>query len=975
MQTATINVKVDTAQAQKSINTLNQSINQFGGSAASLKTELRQTIQELQNLQPGSARFQELSIKAGELRDQIADTNAVVGQLAGNMAERLTRGITGVVSIGVAGFQTLAASVALFGGESEELQKTMVKLQALMNLSQALETFSGLDQKIVEIRASFQSLTVATNTQTIAQEGENIATAQGTVATTALGVAMKALPIIAIVAAIGTLVYGIYQYVSANEEATKQEEKRKKELESAKKAQEAQNNAIKEGAKLFAGQISGFISLTAQVRNSLPGSKERLKLIKDLNSTYGTTIKNLKDEKLFQDQVTKSISDYIAYARVKFRLQASEKSIEDQFARQEVAIKKLATETGLLTDAQRNYITNFARQVQAGKELGGNLDYLKAGLFNQKKEYQLLAIQVQDYIGDITQSNTIINGYGLTIDKLNKEINNNKNALFVAAEQTKDHTDVVDKDTKAIEENVEARKTYNDTINEIIDTSEALTQKEEEILKVRQQSEKLSRLQGEAIAEVEKNRANGIYKTAEAYKNALNSIKTNEEELLQSQLEIIKKEGEARSKAKQQSGNVKIGGGGEDPKEKEKQKKREEQLKAEMDLVKKNFDQQIKDLDSFNKFKENEITRINEKYLAQTELFNLELQKIQLDSQQQEKLNLAGSEEEKLEIRKSYADKILQNEIDIINKQKEIQVSNIKISEEEKAKIIAESENKILKLREKSIDDTVTTTEEKFDIFTEMRMAFAENNDEFQKNWSENWITTLQDLVGEIAQITGQITDLFSQAFQVAADNQLASLERLTAQEQEQLNASLVNREITDKQYEEKKKLLEKSAEERKKQIEIKEFRRQKALNIVNAVMNTALGVTKALPNPILMALAAVLGIAQVAIISAQQFRAAQGGVVPQNGQSGNVDSVPSLLAPGEVVINSQSSQMFPQLLSDINQAGGGKRLVPEVAFTNPYNQTNVFQPQQQMVQAYVVESQITNSQRRISRMERAASF
>ena len=93
-----------------------------------------------------------------------------------------------------------------------------------------------------------------------------------------------------------------------------------------------------------------------------------------------------------------------------------------------------------------------------------------------------------------------------------------------------------------------------------------------------------------------------------------------------------------------------------------------------------------------------------------------------------------------------------------------------------------------------------------------MRIAFAENNAEFQKNWSENWITTLQDLVGEIAQITGQITDLFSQAFQVAADNQLASLERLTAQEQEQLNASLVNREITDKQYEEKKKLLEKSA-------------------------------------------------------------------------------------------------------------------------------------------------------------------
>ena len=957
MTTATINVKVNTAEAQKSVNTLNQSINQFGGSAASLKAELRQTIQELQNLQPGSARFQELSLKAGELRDQIADTNAVVGQLAGNLSERLVRGITGVVSIGVAGFQTLASGVALFGGESEELQKTMVKLQALMNLSQAIETFSGLDQKIVEIRASFQSLTVATNTQTIAQEGENIATAQGTVATTALGVAMKALPIIAIVAAIGTLVYGIYQYVSANNEAAKQEKEAAKQREILTKKTLEQEKAQQKDRESVAAASREYLNLIQKLKDTNANSAERSKLIKEINATYGTTFKNLKDESLFQDQLNISVKEYIALQVLKVRQQskskAEEKAIANLIAAQD-ELNKFTREYAGMTDRQKSDYDIKTYGVEVYRDTLIKLTMQEENAQKTAEKYKISSNQLQAEIDKLTLS-------GKRYEK-----------------QTIDTTKATKDETKAIEEATDARKTYGETLKELIDADEALTKRDEEILKVRQDADKLIVLQGQAIAEVEKNRVNGIYKTADAYKKALGDIKKGSEEYLISQLAIIKKEGEAREKAKKplpDGVKVKIGGGGEDPEETKKQKQKEKALKKEMDLIKKNFDEEIKNLDAFNKTKEELIEEINDKYVLQTELANLEIQKIILDSQQQEKLNLATTEQEKIDIRKSFADKIIQNEIDIINKQREIQVGSTKITAEEKLKIEAEAQNKILKLNEKSIDDTVAATEEKFDIFTEMRMAFAENNDEFQKNWSENWITTLQDLVGEIAQITGQITDLFSQAFQVAADNQLASLERLTAQEQEQLDASLVNREITDKQYEEKKKLLEKSAEERQKQIRKKEFDRQKALNIVNAVMNTAVGVTKALPNPVLMALAAVLGIAQVAIISSQQFRAAQGGVVPQNGQSGNVDSVPSLLAPGEVVINSQSSQMFPQLLSDINQAGGGKRLVPEVAFTNPYNQTNVFQPQQQMVQAYVVESQITNSQRRISRMERAASF
>jgi hypothetical protein len=227
-QTANININVNSKQAQDNVNQLSNSINAASQMSANLKVELRQITRELQNLEPGSARFNELSARAGQLRDTIQDTNSVINATAGNVTENFGRALSNTIQIGVAGFQSLMAVQTLFGSENEELNKSLAKFSALLNLSQAIETFGGLGDKITEIKAGFMGLISATQTQTVAQNAENIATAEGVVATTALGTAMKALPIIAIAAAIGTLVYGLYQYATASEEAAQEEEKRKK---------------------------------------------------------------------------------------------------------------------------------------------------------------------------------------------------------------------------------------------------------------------------------------------------------------------------------------------------------------------------------------------------------------------------------------------------------------------------------------------------------------------------------------------------------------------------------------------------------------------------------------------------------------------------------------------------------------------------------------------------------------------------
>ena len=180
---------------------LSTDINDTVTKSMSLRLELRKITQELQGLEPGSARFQELSLRAGQLRDTIADTSAVIGSLAGTGVERLGRALSTTAQIGVAGFQGIAAASAFFGGENEEVQKTLVKLTALLNLSQALTTFGGLGDKVTELKAGFLSLFPAAASSAgaitataVATEGEAIASGEAAVATTGFAVALNALP-------------------------------------------------------------------------------------------------------------------------------------------------------------------------------------------------------------------------------------------------------------------------------------------------------------------------------------------------------------------------------------------------------------------------------------------------------------------------------------------------------------------------------------------------------------------------------------------------------------------------------------------------------------------------------------------------------------------------------------------------------------------------------------------------------------
>lgn len=164
-------------------------IDKAAKSTQSLKGELRSLVQELQGLEPGSKRFDELTQRAGQLKDKIADTSAVIQATAGSPLENLGKGLSGVASIGVRGFQGIMSAQALVGIESKALQETMVKLQAVAGLADAIESLGSMGDTITNVKAGFGSFV------TSAKAG--LTGIKGAVAATGLGL---------LLIAVGTLV-------------------------------------------------------------------------------------------------------------------------------------------------------------------------------------------------------------------------------------------------------------------------------------------------------------------------------------------------------------------------------------------------------------------------------------------------------------------------------------------------------------------------------------------------------------------------------------------------------------------------------------------------------------------------------------------------------------------------------------------------------------------------------------------------
>lgn len=246
--------KADIAETKKSIRELENQVKAYktlNGQSGRMVMQLRAMREQLQRMEDagefGTKAFIDLSIAAGQLEDQIGDTQQRIRVLASD-----TKNIDAIMGLGdgLAGTFYIATSAAeLFGDDMEGLQNAFYKVQAAMSVvSGTQQVFNALNKDsaamVVLNTALMQLLSkaktknaAATGTDaaasvadTAAKGAQAAATTSATTAQVALNAAMKANPIgvilgivIAAAAAVVALGIGIAKLVHHFSDAGKAE--------------------------------------------------------------------------------------------------------------------------------------------------------------------------------------------------------------------------------------------------------------------------------------------------------------------------------------------------------------------------------------------------------------------------------------------------------------------------------------------------------------------------------------------------------------------------------------------------------------------------------------------------------------------------------------------------------------------------------------------------------------------------------
>jgi hypothetical protein len=200
----------------------------------SLRSQLRQAQADVAEL---SAKFGATSQeaiqaakRAGELKDRISDAKALTDAFNPDAKfKSLSASLAGVAG----GFAVVQGSMALLGTESEEVEKTLLKVQGAMALSQGLQTIGESVDSFKQLGAVVKSYTIVQRVSTVLQAAFNAV--------------MAANPIGAVVVAVTALVaagYALVKMFQASSEETKRSEQAHKALGKELKNQvEAQKNA------------------------------------------------------------------------------------------------------------------------------------------------------------------------------------------------------------------------------------------------------------------------------------------------------------------------------------------------------------------------------------------------------------------------------------------------------------------------------------------------------------------------------------------------------------------------------------------------------------------------------------------------------------------------------------------------------------------------------------------------------------
>jgi hypothetical protein len=222
---------------------INVNTDQAGKSVGSLKSQLREAQAEVASLADkfgvASKEAIEAAKRAGELKDRIGDAKAMTEAFNPDAKfKAVTASLSGVAG----GFAAVQGAMGLLGGESEDVQKMLLKVQSAMAISQGL-------QSVGEAVDSFKNLGAVISNTTVFQKANDIANKATAASMRLLGVSAEATSVSFKVLKTAIVSTGIGVLVIALGEAVAAFQNYKNSADKAAEAQQNLNNKIAESAK------------------------------------------------------------------------------------------------------------------------------------------------------------------------------------------------------------------------------------------------------------------------------------------------------------------------------------------------------------------------------------------------------------------------------------------------------------------------------------------------------------------------------------------------------------------------------------------------------------------------------------------------------------------------------------------------------------------------------------------------------
>ena len=259
-------------------------------------------------------------------------------------------------------FALLGTAVSIYAGAQLRsfILSQLANKESLLSIARQRLLNGAVTLGFIQLRLK----TAAQVQGNIVQRAYAVGTEIATIAQQGFNTALKANPIGLIVSLLATAAAFMIDYGDATEDAANATAEANKETETFIDLKQAQSNIQEQTNANMATEISKLDQLFKQLKLTTNGSKERKTIIDQINSTYGTTLKNLSDEEKFVKQVDNAYKALTNQIKLKAQAEATSQQLTDLYKQAlnlQTKLGQLGSEGGFA--AQRELFAGVTQSV------------------------------------------------------------------------------------------------------------------------------------------------------------------------------------------------------------------------------------------------------------------------------------------------------------------------------------------------------------------------------------------------------------------------------------------------------------------------------------------------------------------------------------------------------------------------------------------------------------------------------------